>query len=420
MKLKIKETSTNYTCTVVKIEHLFPIENADKIQKCNVLGNDIVVSKDLEINSTMLYFVAGTRLNAEYCKQNNLYSDNTLNVDIEKKGYLSKTGKISCVKLRNVISNGMLMPLDSLTCLGVDVSKLKAGDSFTDIGDVSICEKYEVPIKSNIHGKNNVLKIKVKLKDLLVQNQFKLHVDTAHFARNLHKFEPTDIIVGTRKFHGSSGISSHVLIRRKLSFIERLLKRFGINIPTTEYGYVYSSGKPKSGLPKGIFNGDKSTWSNTNQSYYNEDYWLKAFNKLKDKLEKGITLYYEIVGVGLQGTDYTYGFEHEMLVYKITQTNVDGITYEFNWQQIKDYCNKYNIKYVTEYFSKEFKHYSTNTLEILAQEYLNKSYSDCIIDEGICIRNERTNEIFKMKSPKFIKKESDDQDKDIPDIENDN
>ena len=92
MKLKIKETSTNYTCTVVKIEHLFPIENADKIQKCNVLGNDIVVSKDLEINSTMLYFVAGTRLNAEYCKQNNLYSDNTLNVDIEKKGYLSKTG----------------------------------------------------------------------------------------------------------------------------------------------------------------------------------------------------------------------------------------------------------------------------------------------------------------------------------------
>ena len=33
MKLSIKENSKNYVCTVVEINKLFPIENADKIQR---------------------------------------------------------------------------------------------------------------------------------------------------------------------------------------------------------------------------------------------------------------------------------------------------------------------------------------------------------------------------------------------------
>ena len=32
MKLKIKEGSENYACSVIKIEHLYPIEGADKIR----------------------------------------------------------------------------------------------------------------------------------------------------------------------------------------------------------------------------------------------------------------------------------------------------------------------------------------------------------------------------------------------------
>ena len=67
MKLTIKENSTNYVCTVVEIKNLFPIEGADKIQRCNVNGNDVVVSKDVKLGDKMLYFVSGTRLNSEYC-----------------------------------------------------------------------------------------------------------------------------------------------------------------------------------------------------------------------------------------------------------------------------------------------------------------------------------------------------------------
>jgi hypothetical protein len=72
MKLSIKENSTNYVCTVVEIKDLFPIEGADKIQRCVVNGNDVVVSKDVKLGDKMLYFVSGTRLNEDYCRYNNL------------------------------------------------------------------------------------------------------------------------------------------------------------------------------------------------------------------------------------------------------------------------------------------------------------------------------------------------------------
>jgi hypothetical protein len=53
MKLSIKENSTNYVCTVVEIKDLFPIEGADKIQRCVVNGNDVVVSKDVKLGDIL-------------------------------------------------------------------------------------------------------------------------------------------------------------------------------------------------------------------------------------------------------------------------------------------------------------------------------------------------------------------------------
>jgi hypothetical protein len=348
---------------------------------------------------------------------------------------------VRCIKLRGVVSDGILLPIESLDKFliitdyyqGIEVkmdyntlldgSPFKVGDTFTTINNIDICEKYVISTTGNSNSGGKESKSTNKLKELLVKDQFRLHTDTAHFAKNLHKFEPSDNIIITRKYHGTSGISSHVLIQRTLSFIERLLSWFGVNIPKTEYGYIYSSGKPKSGLPKGIFSGDESTWNNNNKSFYSENYWLKAFNKLKPSLEKGITLYYEIVGEGIQGKDYTYGFEHEIFVYRITQTNVDGIVYEFSWEQVKKYCDKYDIKYVNEYSQCIYDNIPSNTalvtnvVETLSDLYLNKSYVDCKIDEGICIRNEKTSQIFKLKSSNFILVENDSAEKDIIDIE---
>lgn len=425
LKLTIKQGSENYTATIVEIKEIYDIPNADFIKRVNIFGQDIIISADIKVNDKMILFNSGTKLNPDFCKYNNLYEDKTLNNNTNLKGYINSKNRVRAVKLRGIISDGILLPISSLEYIYQQINLvLNVGDTFTDINEVNICEKYIVPTARNSNPGGKAPKIS-KVKDLLIENQFRLHSDTAHFARNLHKFEDNDNIIITRKFHGTSGISSHVLIKRNLNFIERFLLWFNINIPKTEYGYIYSTGKPKSGLPKGIFNKNSlPQYDNPNKSYYDKNYWLTAFNKLKPHLEKGITLYYEIVGEGIQGSEYTYGFEHEIFVYRITQTNVDGIVYEFSWEQVKDYCNKYGINYVLEYrkctyldLKKEAEFNSEDIIQTLTVLYLNKSYGDCKVDEGICIRNERTNEIFKLKSSAFILKESSDAENEISNLE---
>ena len=44
MKLTIREDSKNYTCTVVEVKEIFPIENADNIVRTVINGNNVVIS----------------------------------------------------------------------------------------------------------------------------------------------------------------------------------------------------------------------------------------------------------------------------------------------------------------------------------------------------------------------------------------
>lgn len=174
---------------------------------------------------------------------------------------------------------------------------------------------------------------------------------------------------------------------------------------------------------KKLFKKKRFEWKSPNESYYSEDIWKKAYRIHKDKIEKGITIYAEIVGEGIQGKDYTYNFEHEVFVYRITQTNIDGNVYELSWEALKKYCDKYGLKYVDEYFvgkvSEIISENETNDdmLDKLKSKYLDKSYPDCKVDEGICIRVRKTDEIFKLKSPKFIAKESEQLDSGVENIE---
>lgn len=407
MKLTTHEDSTNYACTVVQLGTMREIPNADKIQRTVLFGNNLIVSKAVQEGDVMLYFVAGTQLSEDLCYENNLYSSYELNKDPKDKGYLSNKRLIKALKLRGVISDGMLLPLSALNYIDPSASlRLNVGDTFTHIADVEVCRKYVVPVKqtgtpSQKQPKEN------KMKDLLIDNQFRFHTDTQHFARNLEMFTPDTEIIVTRKYHGSSGILSNVLINKKLSWFEKLVNKF-VKLPHSEYGFVVSSGKPKSRLPKSIKT-NSIDWKSPTPSFYSNDIWEKAYQLHQDKIEKGITLYFEIVGQGIQGADYTYGFDYEIFVYRITQTNVDGNVYELSWEAVKNYCEKYGLKYVDEYFSGRIDNFGNNideALENLQISYLDKSFPDCPVDEGICIRVRGTDEIFKLKSPKFIAGES--------------
>lgn len=422
MNLTVKEDSKNYACSVVEIKELFPIEGADAIVRVVVNGNNVVISKDTQVGMKMLYFCAGTQIEEAYCHKNNLYDKAEENHNKEKRGFISfKNRRVRAIKLKGVISDGMLMPLDSLNSFLEEgsINSLKVGDEFTDINGNSLCKKYFVPVRNGNIGGKAPKKLGFAIKDIIIENQFRLHTDTEHFVKHLSDFSLESEIIITRKIHGSSLVLSNVLVKKNLSLKDKIFNFLGAEIPTKEYGLIWSSGKPKSKLPKGV-ESSSNKWETPNPSFYTADIWARAAKELRHTLEKGISLYGEIVGEGIQGADYTYGKEYAIFIYRITTTNSDGEVYELSWEQIKNYCAKYGLQHVEEYFGGKVKELVTSEeelLEYLKNRYLDKSYPDCAVDEGVCIRLRGTEEIYKLKSPKFILGESVALDKEIVNIE---
>jgi hypothetical protein len=431
MNLKISENSQNYAATVIEIKEIFNIEGADKIKRTVVEGNSIVVGLDVQVGQHMIWFCAGTQLAPEFCRENDLYDQPLENDDVTKRGYISfKKRLVKAIKLRGIESNGMLLPLSCLKYLHeTPESFLKLGDAFTELDENTICQKYVVPVRLQNSVSSGQKKQVNKVQEHLVDGQFKFHEETSHFAKNMHKFDWNTPIVITRKMHGSSGIVSHCLIKKDLTWKDKVAKFFKVKVEEKEYGFVWSSGKPKSKIPKGLIS-DSKNWKTSNQSYYTNDIWLKAYELLKDKTEKGISLYFEIVGQGIQGPSYTYNQEYGIYIYRITSTNPDGNTLEFSWNDIKVYCEKYGLQTVQEFYQGLFSTWGKaqklvpskfgsfdKVLEKLGEVYLNKSFPDCEVDEGICVRNELTKETFKLKSPKFLVKESADLELGVENIE---
>ena len=438
MKLQTKENSTNYTCTVVKIEHLFEISGADKIQRCSILGNDIVVSKELLLGSIMLYFVSGTKLNPDYCKYNNLYSDSNLNVDITQKGYVNSKCRVSAIKLRNVVSNGMLMPLESLTCLGIDITKLKVNDSFTDIDDISICEKYIVVSKENTHNPINTTKAnKANKFDRLIDDYFHFHNDTEHLPKNIDKLNPEDFIGIHYKKHGTSAIFANIPTLRPLKWWEKILKKYGVKIYDEIYDIIYSSRK--------VIKNKNINLSQKN-AYYSEDIWGIVAQEIKHLIPKNWTLYCEIVGYTPNGAfiqkKYDYGCkqgEHKTYVYKISILNPDSKIIYLTDMQIKEWCESVGLLYddTLLYYGRAIDRYNFKPtkqnpwtvekwreefLTILKQTYTEKRCKMCINDvpeEGIVLRIEKLNsyQAFKLKSQNFFLMESKEQDTGTSNIE---
>lgn len=419
MNLKVEDGSLNYACQVVEIDKVFPIEGKDRIQTTLINGNQIIISKDVKPGDVCLYFVSGTRLAEDYCYENNLYDSHELNKDTSKKGYLSpQKRRVRPLKLGGIISDGFLMPLNSLNyLLGTSrIDDLRPGDTFTHINDKIVCEKYFVPVRNANPGGSAPKTEKIRLVDILIPGQFRFHYETPHIGKHSERLNGGKKAVVTYKVHGSSIILSRVKILRKLTLIDKIAKFFGAKVVETEYGNIYSSGKPKSGLPKGI----DSKWVNKGPDFYSMNIWEQAYQDFKYALEDGITLYGELVGNHIQGGyDYTrlipddrnYGF----LVYRITRTNESGIVDEFSWEQIENYCAKYAltpVPFLEEIIGGE------DILPQLAEKYLDKKCIYCKNDvwaEGVCIRI--NNEIYKFKSKNFLLMEDKQLEQEVNNIE---
>lgn len=465
-----KPKNDNYAATIVQIKTIVPLENCDNVQGLIIMGNQVIGDKSIKEGDIGIYFPLETQLSENYLKYNNLYRKPELNLDSTQKGYFEENGRIRCVKFRGHKSEGLFMPLESLSFLRdstasfskdiptfdiggtneyyIGITPLTVGDTFDELEGVEICRKY-IPKHTHTPGlpgskKNKSLK---KFKSKLIENQFRFHQDTTMLYKNVHRINPNDIISISYKLHGTSGISSKILCKKKLKWYEKLLSKIGVNIIETQYDYVYSSRKVI-----------KNEELNPNQQHFYEvDIWGIAHNLLKEFLQDGMTFYYEIVGYlsngGIIQKDYDYGYSNPMLdsiseykvnkhfgiyIYRITYTNISGKVFEFSFKQIQDFCKQYGLNsvpllyygYASEFYPElpidysELDQWRGNFLICIKEEYNEKDCFMChnkVPEEGCVVRIEKNDfEAFKQKSNRFYERETKLLDKNEINIEDEN
>jgi len=430
MKLTINENSKNYACSVVEIKALYPIEGADAIVRTIVNGNNVVVTKTTEIGCKMLYFVSGTKLSKDYCHKNNLYDKSEENYDVEKKGFISfRQKRVKAIKLRGIISDGMLMPLDSLKSFVDSYNSLKVGDEFTDINGNMLCEKYIVAEKNqNINTKKGKQPVKISR---LVDNQFYLHGETDNLRKNIHKINPNDTVGIHYKKHGTSIVIGKIQVKKELSWRDKLAKKLGININEIKYDIVFSSRKV---IKNGYLN------PTSGEGFYGEDIWGVVAKEVGHLIPKNWTLYGEVLGYTPSGSaiqgKYDYGCkvgQHKFYVYKISVVNTDGNVIYLTDKQIEEFCEKVGLPYKDTFLYYGVArglypnldletHWQENFLQKLEEEYNEKDCYLCINkvpEEGIVLRIEKLEqyEAYKLKSKKFLLMESEEQEKEIENIE---
>ena len=265
----------------------------------------------------------------------------------------------------------------------------------------------------------------------IIDEQFRLYVDTVNLRKNIFAVNPSDMISITYKMHGTSFVIANILTKPKMKWYDKLINAILNIAPAPVYDFVYSSRR----VVKNEFETKQS------QHYYKYDLWEEIKDKLKDSIQKGITVYGEAVGYLNNGEyiqkDFDYKCEpnkFETYIYRITSTNVDGKVVEFSFAQVKDYCNKYGLKYVPElYYGRagllfpisQNTYWHETFLKMLEENYLEKKCNMCANDvpaEGIVLKVDKTFdcEPYKLKSFAFLERETKQLDKQIVDIESEN
>jgi len=412
-----KKFNPNYAAQIVTLKKSVKHPNADRliiwtIQGCNVITDNVNYSEGDEV----VFFPLESQINKDLIGFLSLYREKDLNKNKNNSGFFEQSCRIKALKLRAVPSEGFIIKVSSLNEFLMDKigEKLdyQIGDVFDSCGDIQICKKY---IIRELRVNNGQKKEKIVVDLGLVENQFRLHYDTEKLATNEYILSPGDICVIGNKVHGTSLVSSKLLVKKKLSLKDKIAKFFGVKVQETEYDYIYSSRKVIKSVGENKKDG---------QHFYKEDVWGLAHDRIKHALKDGMSLYCEIVGYlpsgGMIQKDYDYGCkegEFKVFVYRITTTNSSGDVFEWDWASIKNHCESHEIDHVPEYYYGPVNF----TLAQLKEKYLEKDCEICnnkVPAEGICFRNEsRSKKAFKLKSFTFLERETKSLDKGDVDIE---
>ena len=448
MKLiKSKNANVNYLAKVVRIENFKPHTDPEvtRLKCCVIDGFNIICGIDSE-PGLYIYFPTACCINPDFLRYANLYRHKELNNDPEQSGMFDDNGRVKAIRLRGELSEGFILPavmlenyIVSVTNVNYEAEEGIEFDSVEHEGKTFWINKKYIPKNTRTPGapgSGNRGGKQPKGLDKLIENQFRYHYDTTLLKKCPNVIKPDDLISITEKVHGTSTIHARVLCKRELTWKQKIA-RWLTGYEFNDYDYLYSS---RTVIKNRHYN------KNVTDGFYGVDVWAEADKVIKPYLQKGMTIYAEIVGFlpngGYIQKGYDYGCtmpiggtyklgEHfKVLVYRITMTNVDGVVHEFSAREVQQYCKNVGLDCVTEYyygFAKDLypeldpsEHWSENFISKLANDrrfYMEMNSPTCINNvphEGVVIKSENMrSEAFKLKCFAFLDKSQKDEMMDI-------
>lgn len=453
MKLiKGKKANENYLAKVVNIQ-IFKKHSDPEVTrlKCATIdGFNIITSIDAE-PGLYIYFPTACCINPNLLSYNNLFRHKELNNNPEKTGLFEDSGKVKAVKLRGELSEGFIMPAVEFTnWIVAETNKeieLVEGTEFDTVEHEGktfwINKKYIVKrTQGTPRGSSKATRKVKKSLDKVIPSQFRYHYETVIIKKCPNVIQPDDIISITEKIHGASHISAYVLCHKELTWREKLAKWFtGHSFDI--YDYLYSS---RSVIKNRYYN------PNVSEGFYGCDTWKYADDYLKPYLQKGMTIYAEIIGYNPTGTYIQKGYDYgcvppnvlpDKLVYepevhfkvrpyRITLTNVDGEVHEFSAREVQQYCKSVGLTPVTELYYgyardlypdlDETQYWNENFLERLSNDknfYMECDSPSCknkVPHEGLVIKKEdMLSHAWKLKTFAFLNKSQKDPEIDTED-----
>lgn len=290
----------------VKISSISPIDGADRIVLATVKGWNCIIQKDSYRVGDLVVFIPPDSILPEAL--------------VEKHGltYMKGGDRIKTVKLRGVISQGLILP--------VPAGRYKEGD---DLSKVLGITKWQPPEPKYSVGSGSQIS-KKKLNPL-----FEKYTEIENIKNYSGVFVEGDYVVITEKLHGCNARYGNLEIPngQGLSIMERLSNWYQKYIQKQTHQFVYGS-----------HNVQITSFSNKG-NFYGEDLWGSMTKKYNlTSIPKGYIVYGEIVGEGVQ--DLTYGVkERDLFVFDVKK---DGKY--LSWFDVRCFCAEYGLNIVPELY----------------------------------------------------------------------
>ena len=316
----------NSVAFIGRIKSLSAITGADKIVLAEINGWTSVVQKGIHNVGDLILCIT---------------TDAVIPEDLATKwgviNYLRKGSRVRTIRLKGVYSECILIPLIDIPSYGI---KSEGMDMMSYLNII----KYESPVRTietpktkrvyfkftEIHKPKmwksyfnylyNVTKNKFKkyYKDNI---NFEIYYKFPNQKNTPNMFNEQDVVQITRKIHGAN-FRCGIVKKNYLSPSDKIKKLFGNK--WIDYEFVYGSHRVEKG--------------SDSQGYYSTDIWKEMVDKYNLKIRlwdlventqsglsigKGVILYGEVFGEGVQGKEYSYGLNDRELVF--FDMEIDGI-----------------------------------------------------------------------------------------------